>query len=188
MSEFLIDSDPEYHNFSAVNTESVPSVTMNGGSLILATRNPLKAPISVPIAIPPAIAIGSGTPEDTASLPITNVERTNIAPTERSIPAVRIINVCAIATRPITVTCWSTNDKTPGLKNLGAMMPNIKILTIRTNAGTSVGKLLTAFRTFDKNVWSSRSNTAIALSVLFKFVSDSDWLTVFKLPSIYFIY
>ena len=105
MSEFRIDSDPEYHNFSAVNTDSVPSVTMNGGSLILATRKPLKAPISVPIAIPAAIAIGSGTPYDTESRPITNVERTKIAPTERSIPAVSIINVCAIATMPITVTC-----------------------------------------------------------------------------------
>ena len=105
MSEFRIDSDPEYHNFSAVNTDSVPSVTINGGSLILATRKPLKAPISVPIAIPAAIAIGSGTPYDTESRPITNVERTKIAPTERSIPAVSIINVCAIATMPITVTC-----------------------------------------------------------------------------------
>ena len=62
MSEYRIDSDPEYHSFSAVNTDSVPSVTINGGSLIFATRKPLNAPMSVPIAIPAEIAIGSGTP------------------------------------------------------------------------------------------------------------------------------
>ena len=105
ISELRIDSDPEYQSLSAVNTDSVPSVTMKGGSLILATRKPLKAPIKVPIDMPAAIAIGRGIPFDTASLPITNVETTSIAPTDRSIPAVKIIRVCAIATMPIMVTC-----------------------------------------------------------------------------------
>ena len=139
ISEFRIDSDPEYQSLSAVNTDKVPSVTIKGGNLTLATKKPLKAPIKVPIAIPAAIASGSGTPVITASRPITNEDKTKIAPTERSIPAVKIIRVCAIATMPMTVTCWRTNDRTPGLKNLGAKKPKTKILTTKTKAGTSVG-------------------------------------------------
>ena len=59
-----------------------------------------------------AIASGTGTPECTARLPMTSAETTRIAPTERSIPAVRMMSVWAIATMPITVTCSSTRLRT----------------------------------------------------------------------------
>jgi len=40
----------------------VPSVTMNGGSFMRATSQPLAAPIAVPAARPIRIEIGEGMP------------------------------------------------------------------------------------------------------------------------------
>jgi hypothetical protein len=71
----------------------VPSVTMNGGSLIRVTRNPLRAPIAVPQANPSTSASTPGIPNLVQKLAIRIDEKTAIAPTDRSIPAVRMIKV-----------------------------------------------------------------------------------------------
>src|SRR5436190_1905471 len=46
---------------------SVPSVTINGGSLILVTRKPLMKPVSAPTAMPRRSARGPGTPSSSLS-------------------------------------------------------------------------------------------------------------------------
>jgi hypothetical protein len=92
---------------------------MNGGSLILATRTPFTNPISPPKNTPIPTASSTGRPDTTARLPMTSDEITRIAPTDRSMPAVRITSVCAKATKPVTVTCFSIVDSAPMPKEAG---------------------------------------------------------------------
>ena len=130
----------EYQRFNAKKMLQVPSVTMNGGSLKYATRAPLIAPHSAPTARPRRKATGTGTPTCTASLPITTDDRTMIAPTDRSMPAVSTISVCARPTMPMMVTCWRTSDrlkadrKRPPTRRLKKAMP-----ISSTMAGIAVG-------------------------------------------------
>ena len=100
----------------------VPSVTMNGGRRRRVTRTPLIRPQARPVSRPSRKAIGTGTPATTASLPITTEDRTMIAPTDRSMPAVRMIRVCAIPTMPMIVTCCRIRDRLNGWKNLAPTM------------------------------------------------------------------
>src|SRR5215813_9677325 len=80
---------PEYQRLSAKKMLQLPSVTMNGGNLSRVTSSPLIDPQTTPTTNPAMKAIGSGSPNWIANLPITTEERTMIAPTERSMPAVR---------------------------------------------------------------------------------------------------
>ena len=66
--------------------------------------------MAAPAKPPAATAKGTGTPICTASLPMTIDDRTMMAPTDRSMPAVRMMRVCAMAMMPMTVTCWSTSE------------------------------------------------------------------------------
>ena len=84
---------PEYSSPIAVKMLSVPRVTMNGGRLSRVTRTPLRNPAAVPTAMPISRARKPGTPFSAASLAITNIDRIEIAPTARSMPAVRMISV-----------------------------------------------------------------------------------------------
>ena len=43
-----------------------------------------------------------------------------MAPTERSMPAVRMISVCAMPRMAMIVTCCSTSDRLSGAKNAAA--------------------------------------------------------------------
>ncbi len=72
---------------------SVPRVTMNGGRLSRVTKMPLRNPAAVPMAMPISRARKPGTPFSAANLAITNMDKIEIAPTARSIPAVNTINV-----------------------------------------------------------------------------------------------
>ena len=72
---------------------NVPSVAMNGGSPIRVTSSPLSRPHKVPKATPNSRASKAGTPLLTARLDITSMDKMEMAPTERSIPAVSTINV-----------------------------------------------------------------------------------------------
>ena len=71
----------------------VPSVTMNGGSLSRVTNAPLMAPATAPARMPSARAKIPGIPFFTAKLAISSDERIAMAPTDRSMPAVRMTNV-----------------------------------------------------------------------------------------------
>ena len=64
---------------------------------------------------------------------------TRIAPTERSMPAVRITSVCATAMMPTTVTCCSTVESAPGPRNRGAISPKARMLITSTSVGMVVG-------------------------------------------------
>ena len=55
-------------NAIAVKIESVPSVTMNGGSFSRVTSRPLTAPAAVPTMMPIRIASGPGMPLSALSL------------------------------------------------------------------------------------------------------------------------
>ena len=84
---------PEYSRPSAVKMLSVPRVAMNGGNFNRVIRAPLSHPHRVPTAKPMISARTAGTPLLAAMLAITSIARIVIAPTERSIPAVRMISV-----------------------------------------------------------------------------------------------
>ena len=105
ISELLIDCDPVKKITSAKKIFHVPSVTIKGGSLSRVTSNPLNAPVAIPEIKPIAIAGNVGIPISTESFPINTDAKTIIAATLKSIPAVKIINVCAAANIPTIVTC-----------------------------------------------------------------------------------
>ena len=90
---------------------SVPSVTMNAGSPTPATKAPFSRPKHTQAAIPRAMASKGSTPSATASFVITIWPNAITVPQERSIPAVRITNVCPIASTPTTITCCRTSER-----------------------------------------------------------------------------
>src|SRR5919108_2543834 len=90
---------------------SVPRVTMNAGSRRPVTRLPLTTPKPTHARIPSPIASRGSTPLATASFVITIWPKAITVPHERSIPAVRMTNVCPIASTPTTITCWSTSER-----------------------------------------------------------------------------
>ena len=82
-----------YSSPSAVKTESVPRVTMNGGSLSRVTRSPLAAPATRPTSSEISTASGPGTPCSALILAPTSMAKIAMAPQERSMPAVRMMRV-----------------------------------------------------------------------------------------------
>lgn len=64
-----------------------------------------------------------------ANRPITMAEMTSMAPTDRSIPAVKMIMVWAMATMPVTVTCLRISDSVLAVMKLFAKTPKARMLT-----------------------------------------------------------
>ena len=88
---------------------SVPSVTMNGGSLSRVTRKPFeRAHRGAADEARAAARAGRACPARCAKFAIRIEEKTAIAPTDRSMPAVRMISVWPSASTAITVTWAST--------------------------------------------------------------------------------
>src|SRR3954454_15822270 len=83
---------------------SMPSVTMNGGSLPYATSEPLKPPIAAPAAIAMTIAGTTPTPCTSSSAARQPVSPST-EPTDRSMPAVRMTSSWPTAMIPKTATC-----------------------------------------------------------------------------------
>ena len=83
----------EYSSASAVNTLSVPRVTMNGGRFRRVTSVPFSAPAPRATTRPITRASTAGTPFLAKIVPITRVDRMATAPTDRSMPAVRMMRV-----------------------------------------------------------------------------------------------
>ena len=71
----------------------VPSVTMNGGSLMRVTSRPLIMPAMVVTPMPPAMAMAGCQPCLTASMLIEIEPSAMIMPQARSMPPVRITSV-----------------------------------------------------------------------------------------------
>ena len=88
----------------------LPSVTMKGASRALPTSVPLTSPTSVPVAraatIPAGMASSADSPESTTTVPSTTPEMAMMAPTERSMPPVRMTMSWPAAMMPMTVD-WS---------------------------------------------------------------------------------
>ena len=58
----------------------------------------------------------TGTPLTTARRPMTIEARIMMTPTDRSMPAVRMISVWAMPSVPMIVTCWRISDRLNGAK------------------------------------------------------------------------
>ena len=112
----------EMYRLSAKKMFSVPSVTMNGGSRSRVTSMPLSRPQAVPTTKPISSASRPGTPASADSLAITIDDSTMIAPTERSMPAVRMTSVWAMPSVPTTITCWTISDRLAGARKRSAVM------------------------------------------------------------------
>ena len=82
----------------------VPSVTMNGGSLMRVISSPLIMPTMVVTPIPPAMAIAGCQPCCTANMLMTIDPSAMTIPQARSMPPVRITSVCPMASTPTTIT------------------------------------------------------------------------------------
>ena len=105
---------------TAVKTLSVPSVTMNGGSPIRVTSTPLSSAGGDPDGDPDQQREEPGHARcPRASLAITIIARIVTAPTDRSMPAVRMIRVCPTARAPMTATCCRTSDSEFGWAKRG---------------------------------------------------------------------
>ena len=78
---------------------------MKGGNRITATNHPFNAPIAVPAVNPIKTDSSTGIPYLKVNWPIKTEVITAIAPTDKSIPAVRMTILCAAATIPTIWTC-----------------------------------------------------------------------------------
>ncbi len=65
--------------------------------------------------------------------------KTVMAPTERSMPAVRMMMVCPIASVPTTVTCWMIRLMLNGCRNRSDMKLNATSMTTRKMSGPRAG-------------------------------------------------
>jgi hypothetical protein len=111
---------------------------MNGGSLKRVTSRPLTSPQAVPTPNPMSRARKPGTPWSADSFAMTIDESTMIAPTERSMPAVRMISVWAMPSVPTTITCWTISDRLPGSRKRSAVTLKMMTARISTNSGPRV--------------------------------------------------
>ena len=66
--------------------------------------------------------------------------RTMMAPIDRSMPAVRMMMVCAMATMPIGVICLRMVDRLPGWRIFPSVVnPNNRTDMMSTKTGTATG-------------------------------------------------
>src|SRR3569833_3083085 len=118
---------------------SVPRVTMNAGSRAIVTRPPLIAPNAAHTATPMRIASGAGTSPPTARRVITIVPNAITAPLDRSMPAVRITTVWPTASVPSSITCWTTRDRLPPVRNRSVLSEKNTQASRRATRGPTVG-------------------------------------------------
>ena len=123
-----------------MNTLSVPSVTMNGGRLRRVTSTPLRKPAPTPTSTPSRRAGTAGTPFSDASFAITIMDRIAIAPTDRSMPAVRMISVCPTARAATTAVCCTNSESDGGSREAGIDdREGHDVITTRIRAGLMAG-------------------------------------------------
>ena len=127
----------ESHRLSAKNTFNVPSVTMNGGSFRRVTSAPLRSPQVVPTPNPISSASSPGTPWSADSLAITIDDNTMMAPTDRSMPAVRMISVWPIAMTPTTITCCRIRERFSPVRKRSVRVAKKRQATARATKGPS---------------------------------------------------
>ena len=130
---------PEYSSTIAVKMLKVPKVTMKGGNLSRVTSRPLTRPKNVPRAMPRIRARKPGTPLLAARFAMNIMAKMQIAPTDKSIPAVRMTSVCPMASAAMIAVCWMMIDNVAGWANRGLMMVKMMNAMISTISGLSAG-------------------------------------------------
>ena len=70
-----------------------------------------------------------------SSIPVDSPESASTEPTERSMPAVRMTRVCAIARVPTTATCWVISDRLAGARKRSLSSPNTSTATTSCHRG-----------------------------------------------------
>ena len=90
---------------------SVPSVTMNGGSRMEVISAPFKKPKAAATSKPHRMARYGLRPSSTANLVMTMELSAISMPQDRSMPAVRMMSVCPMASTPTTMTCCRISEK-----------------------------------------------------------------------------
>jgi hypothetical protein len=80
-----------------------------------------------------------GTPLLAARFAMNSMDRMQIAPTERSIPAVRMIKVWPIARAAMIAVCWMMIDMVAGWANRGLMIVKTMKAMTSTSNGLSAG-------------------------------------------------
>jgi len=141
MSRPSIVVEAETNRVSAKKMLSVPSVTMNGGNRRRVMSRPLRSPAAVPKMKPRPSAATPGTPKSAESLPMTIETKTAMAPTERSIPAVRMMMVCPMASVPTNMTCWTIRLALNGVRKRSLPKEKTTSMTLRKTSGASHGYL-----------------------------------------------
>ncbi len=118
-------------------TDSVPRVTISGGTLAMATSTPLTTPHAMPLRIaatsPTAATPIPLPPIASISLAATTDENTKTEPTDRSMPEVMITNVIPTPSTAQTATFCEISEKLPvDRKRSPAMRVKNRQMTIRT--------------------------------------------------------
>ena len=118
-------------------TDSVPRVTMSGGTWALATRNPLRMPQKRPTTTatrrPTRATPQPSPPSDSIVLADTTDETTRTEPTDRSMPEVMMTNVIPTAMTAQIETFWATLVRLPVVRNwVGESTPNAPKMTTST--------------------------------------------------------
>lgn len=144
---------------------------MNGGRLSLVTSSPLSRPASVASATPMSSASGPGIAPSMASVAMTIIDSTQIAPTDRSMPAVRMMSVCPTASAAMIAVCWSSSPIEFAVRKRGFSVVKTSTLMMRMTSGLIQGYWCSVFwirwigsgadyRTGRRRPWMSRSTSA----------------------------
>ena len=84
---------------------------MNAGSLMRVTSTPFKSPNPAHAPKPSRMDTYGLTPLSTASFVMTIIPNAITRPHERSMPAVRTMSVCPIASVPTSTDCWRMSER-----------------------------------------------------------------------------
>src|SRR3977135_4197211 len=146
---------------SAIAMLKVPSVTMNAGRRTLVTNKPLTRPKMAQERTPRRIARSAGTPLCTASFVITIIPNAITAPHDRSMPAVRMIRVCPIASTPTSTVCWRISERFGPWRNWSDCSEKKIIASARAPSGPEIELRATA-----RPALSTRSSGPLLMSVV----------------------
>src|SRR5215831_8795866 len=117
------------------NSESVPSVTISGGTRRLATSSALSAPPASPTASAATMAPAIEKCHSRYAAPITTAARPSIDPIERSMPPVTMTGVMATDNRPSSMPSRTTSAALAMLR---------KCCAISENTATSTASMATS--------------------------------------------
>ena len=102
-------------------SEKVPSVTMSGGSDIRVMSTAFSPPPSAPTPIAPSAASHGESSASFQNIPNATAQRPMSEPTERSMPAVRMMGVITSASSPISTDCRTMFATLSPVRNLRPM-------------------------------------------------------------------